>query len=137
MVQKVGDYMTPKLIEVIKNSSTDSRTNETPFVVGETVVGQKSGLNSQDLKLLHPIRPNPTMFNPYTKTCLPTSYSSTTNLSISTLNLAAKAVGPDFYGNIEVGELLVGQTSGARAVVKDRRLLSDRCWSVERFSLYS
>ena len=39
----VTNYITPKVIEIIKNSTTDSRTNETPFVVGETVTGQTSG----------------------------------------------------------------------------------------------
>ena len=38
----VTNYITPKIIELIKNSTTDSRTNETPFVVGETVIGQSS-----------------------------------------------------------------------------------------------
>ncbi|BCV01300.1 MAG: hypothetical protein CM15mV41_1110 [Caudoviricetes sp.] len=46
----VTGYITPKVIEIIKNSTTDSRTNETPFVVGETVVGQTSKCQ---LKLLH------------------------------------------------------------------------------------
>ena len=56
--------------------------------------------------------------------CL-TSYSSTTNfININTDDLAAQAVG-SFYGNIQVGELLRAD-SGATAVVKDRRLLTDR-----------
>ena len=48
--QKIGDYMIPKVIEVIKDPSTDSRTNSTPFVVGETV---EVKLLVQDLRLLH------------------------------------------------------------------------------------
>ena len=40
------------------------------------------------------------------------------------MNLAAQSVG-SFYGNIQVGELLEGD-SGATAVVKDSRLLTDR-----------
>ena len=32
---------------------------------------------------------------------------------------------PDTRGNIQVGEVLLGMTSGARAVVKDRRLITD------------
>jgi hypothetical protein len=56
---------------------------------------------------------------------MPTSYSSTTNfINIDTDSLAAQAVG-QFFGNIQVGELLVA-ASGATAVVKDRRLLTDR-----------
>ena len=40
---KIGDYMMPKVLEVIKDPSTDSRTNSTPFVIGETVRGLTSG----------------------------------------------------------------------------------------------
>ena len=38
----VTGYMTPKVIEITKSSSADPNTNETPFVVGETVIGQTS-----------------------------------------------------------------------------------------------
>ena len=64
-------------------------------------------------------------FNPYDDTTMPTSYASTTAfLNIDTVALAEQAQG-DFYGNFQVQEVLVG-TSGARAVIKDRRLISDR-----------
>ena len=117
---KVGDYMIPKLLEVIKDPSTDSRTNSTPFVIGETVVGQTSGAT------LRIAAPNDFYeFDPYTDTAMPTSYSSTTNfINVDTDSLAAQAVG-QFFGNIQVGELLVA-SSGATAVVKDRRLMTDR-----------
>ena len=36
----VNFYTTPRLLEVIKNPVDDTRTNNTPFVVGETAVGQ-------------------------------------------------------------------------------------------------
>ena len=63
-------------------------------------------------------------FNPYDDTSMPSSYASTTAfLNINTDDLAAQAVG-EFYGNVQVGEVLVAD-SGARAVVKDRRLISD------------
>ena len=65
-------------------------------------------------------------FNPYDDTDMPTSYSSTTDfINIDTESLAAQAVG-SFYGNFQVGEVLQGAASGATAVVKDRRLLTDR-----------
>ena len=118
--QKIADYMIPKVIEVIKDPSTDSRTNSTPFVIGETVVGQTSGAR---FKIAAPN--DFYKFNPYTDDEMPTSYSSTTDfININTDDLAAQAVG-SFYGNIQVGELLRA-TSGATAVVKDRRLLTDR-----------
>ena len=46
-------------------------------------------------------------------------------LNIDTEVLSA-TVNPNFFGNFAVGEIEVGRTSGARAVVKDRRLVSDR-----------
>ena len=118
--QAVDAYLIPKIIEVIKNPSTDARTNSTPFVIGETVTGETSGCK------LKVAAPNDYFkYNPYDDTELASSYASTTAfLNIDTTSLAEQAVG-DYYGNIQVGEVLVG-ASGARAVVKDRRLLSDR-----------
>ena len=43
----------------------------------------------------------------------------------------AESVNPNFFGNANVGEVLVGQTSGARAVVRDRRLLSDNIGNLQ------
>ena len=114
------DYMVPKIIEIIKDPTVDSRTNSTPFVIGETVTGELSGCK---FKVAAP--DDFFKFNPYDDTTLPTSYASTTAfLNIDTTELSKQAIG-DFYGNMQVQEVLVG-TSGARAVVKDRRLISDR-----------
>ena len=58
------------------------------------------------------------------------SYASQTpyiNIDVTSL---AETVNPNFYGNVNVGEVLIGQTSGARAVVKDRRLLTDNIGSL-------
>ena len=118
--RNISDYQVPKLIELIKDSSVDSRTNSTPFVIGETVVGLTSGCR---FKVAAPN--DHYEFNPYTDDALPSSYASTTAyLSIDTTELAQQAVG-QFYGNMQVGEVLLG-SSGARAVVKDRRLITDR-----------
>ena len=116
----MGLYVMPKLIELIKDPAVDSRTNSTPFVIGETVTGLRSGVR------LRVVAPNDVYkFNPYTDEELPSSYASTTAfLNIDLDSLAAQATGA-FFGNMEVGEILVG-ASGAKAVVKDRRLLSDR-----------
>jgi len=118
--QKVDGYITPKIIELIKDPTVDTRTNSTPFVIGETVRGLTSGA------VLKVAAPNDKFtFNPYDDSDLPESYASTTNfLNIDIQALAAQAVG-DFYGNIQVGEILVGD-SGARAVVGNRRIISDR-----------
>ena len=118
----VMQYITPKLIELVKNSSEDPSTNETPFVIGETVIGLNSGCR------LRVVAPNDGLTtNPYTSTndTLPDSYASQTPiLNIDINRMAARTQGRA-YGNVAVGEVLVGRTSGARAVVKDRRLISD------------
>tara|TARA_A200000113_G_scaffold38545_2_gene31461 strand:- start:7184 stop:14476 length:7293 start_codon:yes stop_codon:yes gene_type:complete len=116
----MGQYVMPKLIELIKDPAVDSRTNSTPFVIGETVTGLLSGVR------LRVVAPNDVYkFNPYDDTELPSSYASTTAfLNVDLDSLAAQVAG-QFFGNFLVGEVLVG-ASGAKAVVKDRRLLSDR-----------
>lgn len=118
--RKVDDYIIPKIIEVIKDSTTDARTNATPFVVGETVTGLTSGITFRVAE------PNDHYdFNPYDDTEMPSSYSSTSNfINVDTLALAAQAQG-EYFGNIQVGEVLRG-ASGATAVVANRRIVSDR-----------
>ena len=125
---EITNYITPKVIEIIKNSTTDSRTNETPFVVGETVIGQTSGCQ---LKVAAPDDGYKT--NPYGKgtEALPTSYSSQTSYLNHDITAISENVSPDFFGNMQVGEILVGQTSGARAVVQDRRLLTDNVGNIQ------
>ena len=118
--QKIDDYLIPKIIEVIKDPSVDNRTNATPFVPGEIVTGETSGCKFE----VDPAN-NFYEYNPYDDTEMPSSYSSTTNfINIDTDKLAAQAVG-DYFGNFQVGEVLVG-ASGAKAVVRQRRLVTDR-----------
>ena len=118
--REINDYIIPKVIEVIKDSSTDSRTNATPFVIGETVTGLTSGIT---FKVSAPN--DHYKFNPYDDTEMPTSYASTTNfINADTLALAEQAQG-EYFGNIQVGEVLRG-ASGATAVVANRRIISDR-----------
>ena len=124
---KVTQYITPKLIEIVKNSSEDPRTNETPFVVGETVIGVSSGSR------FRVAAPNDGIdTNPYTQTNdrLPDSYASQTSILNIDTEVMARTVSPDYFGNVRIGEILIGRTSGARAVVKDRRLISDQVGSL-------
>ncbi len=118
----VSTYLTPKIIELVKDSSADPTTNETPFVVGEVVVGQTSGC-----RLLVALPNDGGQFNPYTgtETALPESYASQTDILNIDIAAMAETKNPDYYGNIQVGEILLGQTSGARAVVKDRKIISN------------
>ena len=124
----VTNYITPKVIEVIKNSTVDSRTNETPFVVGETVIGQTSGCQ---IKVVAPNDGYKT--NPYGKgtETLPETYASQTEYLNHDITAISETVSPEYFGNAQVGEILVGQTSGARAVVRDRRLLTDNVGNIQ------
>ena len=126
--KSITNYITPKVIELVKNSAEDARTNETPFVVGETVIGETSGCQ---IKVVAPDDGYKT--NPYgTGTeALPTTYSSQTAYLNHDITAIAENISPDFFGNMQVGEILVGQTSGARAVVRDRRLLTDNVGSLK------
>ena len=118
----INFYASPKLLEVIKNTVEDIRTNDTPFVVGETVVGQTSGCR---LKLMDPNSGFDDGLSPYDSTELASSYASTTPyLNIDTKTMSETVAGK-FYGNPLEGEILVGDTSGARAVVKPKRMVSN------------
>ena len=77
----VTNYITPKVIEVIKNSSEDTRTNETPFVVGETVIGESSKCQLQVVAANDGYKTDPYGVGEAT---LPESYASQTPYLILT-----------------------------------------------------
>ena len=118
----VTGYITPKVIELVKNSTADPKTNETPFVAGERVIGQTSGC-----KLKVAAANDAYVTDPYGvgEAKLAESYASQTPFLNIDTDAMSSTVSPKFFGNVTVGEVLVGETSGARAVVKDRRLLTD------------
>jgi hypothetical protein len=63
--------------------------------------------------------------NPYTSQTLQPSYSSTSNiLNVDTFSLSNEPQGA-FSGYVESGMRLIGQTSGAQAIITNVRLLSD------------
>ena len=120
--KNITDYVTPKIIELIKDPEVDPRTNNVVFNPGEIVRGLTSGC------ALRCSPPNGWYeFNPYDDTELPTTYSATTPLLNNNVYALAMRNGRNsrYFGNIEVGEILLGE-GGARAVVKDRRHISDR-----------
>lgn len=122
-------YTTPKLIpiQMIINS----------FVVGETVIGYSSSTNEPIFKFRvsvpnHKEGPynNPTKIyeeNPYDRTQILTStYSATSEfLNIDTYSLSEKN-NFDFYGYVESGMTLFGQTSQAKATVGNVELITDK-----------
>ena len=115
-------FVTPKLLEVTKNPNDDSDTNSTPFQVGETVKGLTSGAT---LRILEPN--DEYTVNPYTGINISSVSDYTANLgwiNLDTSALAAQALGA-YSGNPIPNEILVGQSSGARAKVKERKLITD------------
>lgn len=134
----VNKFIVPKLLEISMVSGT--------FQIGETVQGIVSdgvellGLGSQSSTPKITFRvsnPNhkygpynePTEIfttNPYNSAqSIPTSYSSTSSiLNIDTFSLSQQALG-DFFGFIQTGMKLKGNTSGAEAVITDIRLITD------------
>lgn len=131
----VTKYCVPKLLEIEMSSGT--------FEVGETVVGRviSTGLgevfsptiprisfrvadsNHREGPYNSPTKTYPE--NPYTNQPLPSTYSSTsTILNVDTLSLAEQARG-EYFGWVETGMVLTGQSSGATAVISNLRLVSD------------
>lgn len=124
-------YTVPKLLEVTPVQGS--------FKIGETVVGrtlanQNSTANPEiRFRLATPNHKdgpynNPTAVytsSPYSNVGLSSSYSVTTTLlNIDTASLNQKS-DERFFGYVEKGMKLVGETSGAEAIVSDVRLISD------------
>ena len=118
-------YVVPKLIEVSMSSGT--------FTTGETVVGTLGSksirfrLATQNHKYGPYNSPTETFStNPYLpENSLSSSYSSTTALlNVDTVSLEMQ-VSSGFYGSIAKSMQLVGQTSGAIAIISEMRLIAD------------
>ncbi|MAC91177.1 MAG: hypothetical protein CMO99_01285 [Woeseiaceae bacterium] len=125
----VSRYCTPKLIEITMTSGT--------FTVGENVrsVPLKRGVSAPKFYArIAQINHKEGEYNsatrtyeqnPYNGQLIPSSYNSTsTILNIDTYSLSNETQG-EYYGYIEVGTLLVGESSGATATVSDLKLVVD------------
>ena len=135
--KEVTKYCVPKLIEITMSSGV--------FQVGETVQGRviNKGLGEEGKDVNPSINfrvaqsnhrrgdyDSPTEVypdNPYVNGgIVPEVYSSTsTTLNVDTYSLADQPQG-DFFGYIQTGMKLTGQTSGAEAEVTNVRLITDR-----------
>jgi hypothetical protein len=128
----ISQYITPKLIEIIKNPNTDSRTNNIPFQIGERIEGYRlvSGTDQIDGRAIFSaeiMAPNHDWrSNPYTEQDLPSEYSAQTDVLNININTLAEEVSGQYFGQAEIGMLLVGMTSSARAIVKDKKIITDR-----------
>jgi hypothetical protein len=124
----------PKLIEIANSNTLGSYGSVGSFSVGETVIGYVGGKELIKFRVCTPNHKsgsfsNPSVTynqNPYFKTeQLENSYSPTTKvLNVDTFALSESAQGL-YFGYIEKGMQLVGQSSSAIAYVKDIRLISD------------
>jgi len=143
--EDVNEYIVPKLLEITMNSGT--------FEVGETVIGTVMDSSTFENPTIG-VTPTQIVFrtavanhrygpyneptdiftaNPYNSTSttsLPETYSPTSELlNIDTYSLSEQAQG-DFYGYLQKGMVLRGQTSGAEAVVRNIRLFTDQVGTV-------
>jgi len=130
----VSRYCVPKLIEITMTSGT--------FTVGENIrsVPIKKGIISPKFyarvaQINHKEGPYDAatktyLENPYNGQLIPSSYNSTsTILNIDTYSLSNETQGL-YYGYVEVGTLLVGESSGATATVSDLKLVVDNTSSL-------
>jgi hypothetical protein len=119
--------ITPKVMGLVKNPSTDSKTNSIPFQIGETVyVKNAQGKFRFKAKVS---APNAGFsINPITGDDISTVNDYTANLAfinVDTHSLADQAKG-SYYGSPKINDYLVGETSGAIAKVSNKDLVSDQ-----------
>jgi len=130
-------YCFPKLIEVIKDSTENSNSNNIPFQVGEVVQiieTSSTGTNTIIFRAEVARLNDGYRYDPYASsgatltgelTELSDVYSSNTpylNIDVTTLSGLEDA---EYYGNIQINYVVEGLSSGARAVIRDRRLITD------------
>ena len=118
--------ITPKIIGLVKDPSVDSKTNSTPFQIGETVYVKDANGNFRfKAKAVAPNEGN--TINPLDGASITALSDYTSNLgfiNIDTKALADQAKGT-YYGSPKLNDYLVGETSGAIAKVSDKSLITD------------
>ena len=119
--------ITPKIIGLVKDPSTDSKTNNIPFQIGETVFVKKK--NGKFRFKARVSAPNENIqINPIDGTDISTTTDYTSNLTfinIDTKSLADQVKG-NYYGSPKINDYLVGETSGAIAKVSNKDLITDK-----------
>jgi len=119
--------ITPKIVGVVKDPSTDSQTNNIPFQIGETVYVKKG--NGKFRFKARVAAPNENIsINPLDGTDISTTTDYTSNLTfinIDTKSLADQVKG-NYYGSPKLNDYLVGETSGAVAKVSNKDLITDK-----------
>ena len=123
--------ITPKIMGVIKDTSTDAKTNSIPFQIGETVVVSMGvGTGTKGIRFKGKVSaPNDGFaINPLDGTDISSTTDYTSNLAfinIDTRSLGDQAKGT-YYGSPKINDYLVGETSGAIAKVSNKDLITDK-----------
>ena len=119
--------ITPKVMGVVKDPSTDAQTNNIPFQIGETVYVKKGNGKFRFKARVSAPNENITI-NPLDGTDISTTTDYTSNLTfinIDTKSLADQVKG-NYYGSPKLNDYLVGETSGAVAKVSNKDLVTDK-----------
>lgn len=121
----VTGYVIPKLIEIEMSTGTFSAGEVVEGTLGKTSIVFR--LATQNHKYGDYNSPSEVYSkNPYdTNYTIPSNYSSTStilNVDTNSLELQSES---DYYGYISSGMRLVGKASGAIALIKDIRIISD------------
>ena len=128
----VKNLIIPKLLEIVMISGS--------FSAGEDVVGTISSQDSKQSNVKIKFRlattnhrdgtyNNPAGIyerNPYTGEILQSNYSQTSSILNIDLSSLSSITLPEYYGYVVANMTLVGQTSGAKATVKEPRLVSNQ-----------
>ena len=119
--------ITPKIIGLIKDPSTDAQTNNVPFQIGETVYVKKG--NGKFRFKARVSAPNQNLsINPLDGTDISTTSDYTSNLTfinIDTKSLADQVKG-NYFGSPKINDYIIGETSGAVAKVSNKDLVTDK-----------
>ena len=119
--------VTPKIMGLIKDPSTDAQTNNIPFQIGETIHVKKG--NGKFRFKARVASPNDNFsINPLDGTDISATADYTSNLAfinVDTKSLADQAKGT-YYGSPKLNDYLVGETSGAIAKVSNKDMVTDK-----------
>jgi len=124
----VTSYCIPKLLELVKNPTLNPNSNSIPFQVGETVSMEEvssTGVRTVIFRAKVATLNDGYRYNPYTSLELTDVYSSETAYLNIDVNSLAEQVSSNYFGNIQTNYIITGLSSGAKAIIKDRRLITD------------
>ena len=119
--------VTPKIMGIVKDPSTDAKTNSIPFQIGETIHVKKG--NGKFRFKGRVASPNEGFqINPLDGSDITSINDYKSNLAfinIDTKSLADQAKGT-YYGSPKINDYIVGETSGAIAKISNKDMVTDK-----------